>query len=110
MATQIRKNKMSKSHSCEIDIRELRKDLDLTADDLAKILGVVGVTVFRWQSDKIYKVRPFTIRILRLLEKAAGIDPNLKHKIHDSLAREDLSLALFHILNTIYGEKKNDSE
>ncbi len=63
------------------EIRELRKKLGLTQEELARLLGVGFTTVNRWENEK---VQPRG-QALRMLEK-------LKELVEEAESREDINI------------------
>jgi DNA-binding transcriptional regulator YiaG len=51
-----------------MEVKKIRKRLDLTQEQLAQKLGVSFTTVNRWERGKV-KPSPLALRVLRELEK-----------------------------------------
>ena len=56
---------------CAADILELRSQLGLTQDDLARVLAVAGSTIARWESGKHTPHRSIRRQLVKLARKAA---------------------------------------
>lgn len=54
------------------EIRAIRKAMDLTSDELGKLLGVKGSTVRRWECG-LRVVRGPAVILLRRLAKSRGV-------------------------------------
>lgn len=55
-------------------IHDLRKQLDLTQEQFARVLGVVTATVFRWEKGTVSPDKEAQGRLLRLKQVANELD------------------------------------
>ncbi|HLF94139.1 MAG TPA: helix-turn-helix domain-containing protein [Planctomycetota bacterium] len=62
------------------DIRTLRKGLDATQEQFARILGVVASTVHRWEKGDVSPDRDAAARLDRLKEVTATLDKYFQAK------------------------------
>ena len=84
-------------------IRNLRKGLGLTQEQLAHMLGVTWTTVNRWEAGSSSPTG-MPARLLVLLERAAT-SPEFRAVLNDSRASDPLFL-IHQLLNGVYGVRR----
>lgn len=83
-------------------IRELRRRKDLSAEQLAEILGVAPSTIYRYENGDIEKM-PY--KVLIRIAKALGTDPLYLLGIEEEkVTKEDVLLDYFRLMDD---EKKD---
>lgn len=88
---------------CTINLRNRRKELGLNLNDVAKIVGVTGATVSRWESGEIGNMRRDRIELLAKALKVSTSDilgtdakPAEPTKLAKASSTTDLLDFLFH--------------
>jgi transcriptional regulator with XRE-family HTH domain len=83
------------------EIARIRADLGMTQEQLARLLGVHGLTVSRWERGKL-RPNPHQEAILRAAEEAARRRPGVGSAVIGALVGAGVGLALFHVLSAAF--------
>lgn len=82
-------------------IKELRQALKLTQGQLASLLGVHSLTVWKWEKGRL-KPDPFQVALLQVFEKALAHTPDIGLGIPALLAAEGVPATLYILLHEAF--------
>ena len=82
----------------------MRNKLDLSAYELAELVGVNARTVYRWEAAKSPRIEPFQVRLLAVLEQQTRVRPlALSEELRAAFTTGGGLLALHRLLQWVFG-------
>lgn len=84
------------------DVKRIRAALGMTQETLARLLGVHGLTVSKWERG-VSTVSPWQAGLLAVFEQATVQEPSVGRWASETLAGEGAPAALHTLFDVVFG-------